>query len=684
MGLHSYIKRLKDYVSGATGTYVPNMPASTVDVDGTGTDLDIGTYVHIYRDTLNHVSASDFINQNGDGTGIAELWRYRSQFEINANTTGNYPTVAGIPDMHPAGYAYPGRSNRIPFSIKEAIMYLALRTVNHTAAAVAPFKYGDLRGAEAYYLTFINGKPERDATKSKNFCCPLKCIGWKSIIKCIKCGGLKWAVGIATAIGVIFVIIAPGIGVTAMTLLQGAITGAAMGAGIGAVAGDKADKRKCYKYTYFNDGEFTVQVNGGYSTTGKFLATLSSTTGLIKEFAVKEQQSFKFDSLKGSNSGQQGFNIGSYTLRLMDVITKQEYRYEIFVPYNPYGSAFGIKARMPGNLYKYETGNTTATTFIPNIDNAHWIWPGVISRGETTEAINQEPFQDDGSTCAGTRINFFSTILASTLDIQWRFSWEKRPPFPAGVTVTPTTMTPLGGWTLEPAANLMFNKLISATVVTPFDANNGTWQLELSSSTITKTLTSMIDDTTNTEVPATFLLLADPTSRSDLFDVSLDPPTSAQTSKIAARDPITGLLTGRFDYVATITYAAACCDSMFVECSEYTGNKNDTWWDQTISTAFDANSASLPPIADRVGIPLNTTLPGNLVSNAGSTFTFNINNEVPGSVFTFVVRARPTMIPLTPNWAPESFYTNSTDIDPTTGAIISTSVTKHYTVLTLT
>ena len=672
MGLHTYIKRLRDYVSGSTGTFAPLLPASTVDTDPADADLTIGTYTIDYRDTFEYVSASDFVNQNGDGTGLAELWRYRTQFDINPNTAGDYPTTAGTPASHPTGYDYPGRPNRSPFSLKEATRFLARNTLNHTATGNAPYKFSDLRGAEAFYLTFVRGVPESEATRRLR----RRCHGVINFIKrlswCLACRGGRWAWIITIVVGIAVSFISPAVGISII----------AMGTSAG-VATEKTDKKRCFVYTYSNNASFTVRINGGYSPTGKFLATLSSSRGLVREFVTKSGVDLTFSNLRSSDSGQDGFNLGSYTLRVMDVITKQSYNYDIFVPYVPRGNRYGITAKQPGRLSIYNCGpRATPHTYVPSVSNAHWAYPGV-TLGSGVTALVEEAFQATASTCNTLNLGFFATIQATTVDVNWKFRWQKTELAVPGTTMAPTVMTDVDPWVLEPAANLTFNRQISADVNTAFDATSGVFQLQLSSAAGGVITINTMQNDAGAMVPATFELFKLGEDDTASFVVDLDNFAAVQTRTFTGTfDPAGNPL---FNYVVTVTYNVACCDQIFAECREYEADLDQTWWDwNTVNPAFAANSATLP-VAPAPDIR-SLTLLGNMFVNT-ATFTFNHDNVVSGTrTFTYVARARPATIPsLANDWVPGYFFGRETITDPTTTPpTVTIETMENYRVITLT
>jgi hypothetical protein len=675
MGLHTYIKRLRDYVSGSTGTFVPLLPASTVDTDTTDTDLTIGTYTIDYRDTFEYISASDFVNQNGDGTGLAELWRYRTQFDINPNTTGVYPTTVGTPASHPTGYEYPGRPNRSPFSLREATRFLARHTLNHTATGNPPYKFSDMRGAEAFYLTFVRGVSESEATRALR----RRCHGVINFIKrlswCLACRGGRWAWIATIVVGIAVTFVNPAVGISII----------AMGTSVG-VATEKTDKKRCYVYTYTNNASFTVRVNGGYSPTEKFLVTLSSSRGLVREFVTKAGVDLTFSNLRSSDSGQDGFNLGSYTLRVMDVITKQSYNYDVFVPYEPRGNRYGITAKQPGRLSTYNCGPRAAPhTYVPSVSNAHWAYPNV-TLGSGVTAIVEEPFQAAASTCNNLNLGFFATIAATTVDVNWKFRWQKTQLAVPGTVMAPTVMTDVDAWVLETAANLTFNRQISADVNTAYDATSGVFQLQLSSAAGGIITINTMQNEAGVAVPAIFELfeLGEDDTASYVVDLDLDTTnfTAVQARFFtgtfnAAGDPL-------FNYVVTVQCRAACCDQIFVECREYEADLDQTWWDPAFDPAFAANAAAFPaaPVPDIRTV----TLPGNMVANL-ATFTFNHNNVVSGTrTFTYVVRGRPATIPSLANeWVPDSFSgqltVTDTDVTP---PVTTIERMENYRVLTLT
>lgn len=700
MGLQTYIKKLVTYVSGSNGTFSPLAPAITTDNEPTDTDLGIGSYTIVYRDTKDHVAITDFEDRDGDGvgydgegdgTGIAELWRFRSQFEINPNTTGAYPTSPGV---------YPGRNRKSKFSLKEASIYLADRSLNHTLTKVAPFKFSNFRGALAFFLTFVRGKPETMATMTKVALCGGSCISCftnlkcltaiKRLLKCIACNCKRWVrIVVAVVVTVVVIIVAATnpAATAAGIAAAGGITAAMMG--VGTFWTFKNDKKRCYTFVYHRDAQFTVQVHGGYSTTGKFLATLQNPyQGIVREVVSKEKQDIVFTGLRASNSGDQGIDVGSYSLRIQDVITKQFYDYSIWVPYEPTSHDFGIGTIPLGEtkirLTKYGTLNSLATTFTPSINNAHWAWPGTVVSTSLSGSLF-DAFEEAVTDCTNITFRLAGTIFATTEPVNWRFSWRKLPPYQTGIVVTPTTLTPTGPWTLE--TNLTFAKMVTSSITTNFDARTGTFQLELSSPTKSVVITNMISDGDEDAtppinpgdiVPAYFNIVRN----SDQYIVELEKFTTTQTSKVALAPSLTSV--GRtHTYTVELEYAASSCDSIEVEAYQYDTNKDTSWWDYNANPALSVNASNLP--TTDLMLTRRTTLPGNNAANTGSKMSFTFI-AAPGRVLTYVMRAKPaSALPTAslPNngWMPEQYFYRDVDTSTTPPTV---NVVRNYEVFTLT
>jgi hypothetical protein len=239
----------------------------------------------------------------------------------------------------------------------------------------------------------------------------------------------------------------------------------------------------------------------------------------------------------------------------------------------------------------------------------------------------------------------------------------------------PTTMTPVGTWTLEPAANLTFNKQISADVTTAYDALSVVFQLQLSSSAGIQTINQMSTDT----IPSTpavvdlFKFDADDTAS---YPVVLEQLTASVASVAIPRST-------NKNYTITVNSPSVqSCDQVFVECLEYTGDLGNTWWDTTVNTAFAANSSTLPTATP---VRLTQTMTGNMAVNS-PTFTFTHNNVAPGTeTYTYVLRARPaTVTALINDWVPETFYRIQTITDPGPPVTTSVSTIENYRVITLT
>jgi hypothetical protein len=416
---------------------------------------------------------------------------------------------------------------------------------------------------------------------------------------------------------------------------------------------------------------------------------LSTTRGIVAEAVTKEKTNVTFTDLKGSENGQDGVNIGSYTIRVLDVITKKSYDYAVYVPYMAGGvaggrHAFGIKAAKPNILYKYPTGGSLATTFIPSSANAHWAYPNVTI-GTALTGVLQDVNQTITTACNQLTVELAGTIINTSEPVNWRFAWMKHAPFPTTppAGVAPIVMTGIGAWNFEP--DVTFNKLVTASVTTGYDAASATWQLQLSTSTAFSTITSMIsegdvelDITAGDIVPAYFRIV----NESEDFEVGLDFVSATQITRVPTA------VIGVFNYTVQLVYAATSCDTILVEARQYIGDKDATWWDGNLNAAFFANSATLPPAADQIGATLTTTLPGNQAANAGSTFTFTLNNRSPGDVFTYVLRARPSTTFVSNNFSnqgfvPAAYFTSQSETDPTTGVVTITDV-ENYKVLTLT
>ena len=653
MSKNSYIKDTARYPAGA-GTFTPQNAGVAVDADGAGTLLDIGTYTTTYNTPDTHISVSDFKTPGaGDGTALGELWQFRTQFET------------------------PPHIHNSKFSTKEAFEYLAAHTLNHSATVTPPYKWSQFRGAEAFFLSFVSGCPESAARRVSDLKCP-----WT--LKCIMC--LAWFVILALLVG------------AAVWFSGGTaawIIGSALATGVtGGLLSQKWDPFKCYKWTYFRDGRFTVKITGGYSPTGKFSAYLGASSGPIKEVIATEGSAITFTNLRGSVSGDGGKNIGIYTLYVVDVTTKQSYDYEIFVPYRTQGSMFGIKSVDRDDPTRpaltFDVGDCSPT-FTPSKTNAFWAFPTGVGGGGAALTGDMDPADLTGSTCTTIDMTLNGQISRSTTDVQWRFRWKKDclcfPPPPAVIS-TPSVWTDVSPWKTETAATLIFGKSItdSLTGVT-FDSRFISYKLELSSASGLITVDQVpyvpsspftIDTSKiGTMQPARVDLLE--AVDNALVDLTLPGPTVTIGPKtFTTTGGIGGINLWSFN--VTVSVESTCCNDHTVTVLEIGGDQDAAWWDQVVNPANAGNQANLPPVpAGTVRRTLSRTVAGSTAATT-SVFTFTFT-DIPEPVFplqfTYVMQAQPTRIALR---TPVNYWSTATD----TSTVPPTTVTQeYYTVVTL-
>jgi hypothetical protein len=92
------------------------------------------------------------------------------------------------------------------------------------------------------------------------------------------------------------------------------------------------------RWLYYNDANISIQIHGGYGSTGQFRVTLTNPyMGTIAATAgttlFNEGTTITYNIPRASNSGQGRYFVGEYTLTVVDVIYLQEilhtHHYEI-------------------------------------------------------------------------------------------------------------------------------------------------------------------------------------------------------------------------------------------------------------------------------------------------------------------------------------------------------------------
>lgn len=612
MSTDSYIKDLVRYPSGSTHT-VATIAAGTdlsgIDIDPTAT---VGVVVMGYNNLRNNVSMSNTpgvgTSATDDGTGINELWRFRTQFQTAPKGLNTFT------------------------SLSAAANFYQTTIVNHTLAGTSR-KFSEFRGAETFFTSFVCGVAESPANRDKDYscCAPAKLWKW------IKCSWLGKIV-LGLFVGILTV-------VSGGTLAAGLLLAAGTWASSTLIWGNKRDKNKCYKYNYLRDASFTLKVTGGYGPVGKFRITLfHPSRGAIQEHLATEGTNVTFNNLQASNSGERGADIGAYGVRVTDVITGQTKYLYVFVPYEPYGSIFAIRmlSPVPVGPVLYDVSCPKA----PTLENSFWIRPGASLPGSVSGYL-QTCDVPDPDTCDTTEVNFFGTIDPTSRAVQWRFSTKSDCAPPGG---GPAVWSSIGGWSLLAAGTIEGPTTVSATRTFINDCTGGSFKLELSSSTGIITLSTTIDisEVPTVHVPAKYTL--------NFPVVHLQAPTFTLISKTPILPAATPPL---FTYEFDVNTTATSCSATSVSALLYRNvNLNDTFWDSTISTAFTANSSILPAVAPSL-TPVQIG-PGANVTTA-MTFKF-IFNAPAGEDLTFVIRGTNVAAPFNTTFYPEAFFIQA---DPT-------------------
>lgn len=653
MSTQSYIKDLVTFSPGRVITFP---------IVG-GTD----TVTCTYTTPLSYVGMSNMYNVDpvGDGTGIAELWRYRTQFEINPNTTGTYPTSPGV---------FPGRlimdTNAVgsitgnSIDLQSASQFYTGFVANHTSKSTPPYKFSNFRGAETFYTTFVGGSPETAADRVRNY--PSLKSALVALLK-FNAGPFKrwWACSPNGFWRTYFKIVA-----TAVAFAIDPVVGIATAI---VIWGEKRDKKRCYTYNYHRNGHFTIKVNGGYGPVGRFRITLIDRTRKepIAQRVVDENTNVTFSNLKGSNSGEGGIDIGPYTVNILDVRTNVGCNVKVHVPYGPYGDVFGVSNEVLKSGFPMD-----GSPFIPSNLNAFWV-PAIpaVATGVPSGELQEPFFDSDVSTCLTTRNTAYCFIEASPIDVTYQFAF-RIPPI--------TTWTFVDTPTVVPATDLTFGKTVSAAFTTPSNALSGLWKVDLKTTLGSTTLNTIVNFD-GSSGPATFEIY-NPTTDFNMSSGVLIGPTKTTRNVTGAG----GIITTVTDYEFQIKTSVCCCTSTSLTAYMYKANLNDIFWDQTLNTAFAANSSNLPSTA-LAGAPttLNSTLPGDptksqIIDGTDGTalFKFKILDGTVGDVYTFFVRSEITPPPFDGVFTPRAFFETVQETDPTTG-ITTTDIVRNYNVVTL-
>lgn len=560
MAQNSYIKDLAKYPVGGSAIYTSTEDCVTI-------------------------TNSSGLGFSADGTGLNELWKFRSQFTL--------PSVISSPSCASAGRAVLDTTK-----ISEIANYYAINIANTTLTGSSPYSVSQLRGAETFFVQFISGTAESPPSKTNACSCK-----FTNPICCIKLAWC-WAQGVFHELG---------------------------------------DRNHCFNWVYFNDSSFSIQIHGGYGSTGQFNVTLTNPSmGTIASTAATtlftEGTTITYNIPRASNSGQGGFNVGEYVLTVTDVVTNVSLVVYVFVPLRT--------APAPNNIFRmrnkfFSQTFTSGTTFCANNDNSIWIMP--LPKAPTLPtAILVEPALsaiDVAVSCTSpprTITTFSAVIDENTTDVTYTFQQRIAPA---------TTWTNVAAAATILAADIsLYQQPVSARLDTSVAALTGEWRLVLTNSVGTVALTA---EPFNLDVP--------------IVDAQHDAMIKSTGT------PVPGV-PGANSFTITQNITSQSCTNFSLSVLQ---------WNSDQSATFAAAPTSIP-----TGFitPPSTFSHTGRVAEYIDTFTTTVRDDV-STTYTFLIIGQNTTAPYDVTIYPDTYVTAAVILpNPPGGTIPATNAFSVITV----
>lgn len=543
----------------------------------------------IYADTGSCVTITNnnTLGLSKDGTGINELWKYRSQFTL--------PTPVNAPNCTPQGRnvtdttTYSGIAN-----------YFATHIANTSLTGNTPYSASQLKGAETFYVQFVTGKAESAPSVTDKYHC-----SWKDLWGCIM-KGWCWAQKQS-----------------------------------GHVFSELGDDSDCFVWNYFNDSSFSIRIHGGYGSTGQFKVTLTNPyTGTIASTAgtttFTEGTTITYNIPRASNSGQGRQDVGEYILTVVDIVTNATLVVYIFVPLSG--------APAPNNVFRmrnrfFSQSFTPGATFCANNDNSVWIMPAPLAPTIPTCTLAAPVLSatNISISCISpprSIITFKAIIDENTTDVTYKFQ-QKIAPATTWTDVAPAS-------TISAADISLYQQTVTAQLITNVAALTGDWQLILSNSVGTVTLT------------------AAPFKLSEPVVVIEQDLISKSTGT-----PIPGTAANRFTITQDITSQS---------CTNY--SLSVLQWNADMTSTFTATPTSIP-----AGYTTAATFPhSGSGSNNTDTFSTTVRDDI-STVYTFLVVGANTATPYTSKLFPDTYFSPAVTLPTPPGGTVP--ATNTFSVVTL-
>lgn len=436
--------------------------------------------------------------------------------------------------------------------LSDITLYYVANIANHTANNTKPYLFSELRGSESFYVSYVTGTAETCSIKTKAY----KCCNWKWW----KCKG-------SSSFGI------------------------------------SSDYNACYNWTYFSDAQFTVNVVGGYGSTGHFHLRLFKGSTKIQEFVADEGTNVTFTGLEGSLNGRN--TLGKYKLEVEDFITGQILIEYIYVPYC--GEAnFIVTQKTTTQTFPKSTLQTAGAT------NSIWILPTAV------DSVPEGVILDSSivsSTCTASTVSFSAILYPSTTPISsYQFNYRLDSTSPWVNVGTIGTV----------AANVP-DIIVSATANINITVASVEWRLVASNTTGTTTFIS----TNNADL--------------DVPEVFID--FSTQTIAAAAGPPKS----------ITITTQTSSCQAY---------NVDALYWNATTFPTIETDLKTATGGGLPAGGTLISTK--NITTTALTTNTWTLTPTTAGNRYVFVVRAQGTVAPFNTIVYPDSYFEAADPTDPTT------------------